>query len=266
MYIALIGLAVLLLFAVTQPSRLRRGREAFTLIELLVVVAIIAILAGLLLPALASAREKARQTGCKSNLRQCGLGLEHYLQDWNGYYPVVHEGSYIDEVHSHEHEHGDDEHEHPLVMEWWTYLASYQIERDHLLCRSDRFGNDTTIESYIYNGMFGFGQNQAILRNPGEKIVCSERSDDPSSFEHVGYHAWEPTEDWDYLLDKERHLSMSNYLYADCHVMSLQWDATQGNRARDMDAHFVRRFWDVYTDEEYEHWLAEHMEEHHDGH
>lgn len=59
----------------------------FTLIELLVVIAIIGILAALLLPALAVARNRARTTQCLSNLRQIGLGMRMYADDGNGFYP-----------------------------------------------------------------------------------------------------------------------------------------------------------------------------------
>jgi prepilin-type N-terminal cleavage/methylation domain-containing protein/prepilin-type processing-associated H-X9-DG protein len=58
-------------------------KKGFTLIELLVVIAIIAILAAILLPVLSRAREKAREASCMSNLKQIGVGIHMYLQDYD---------------------------------------------------------------------------------------------------------------------------------------------------------------------------------------
>jgi prepilin-type N-terminal cleavage/methylation domain-containing protein len=62
---------------------MRPMRQGFTLIELLVVIAIIAILAAILFPVFAQAREKARQSVCSSNLKQLGNAQQMYLQDYD---------------------------------------------------------------------------------------------------------------------------------------------------------------------------------------
>ena len=66
-----------------SPAAAPKTAAAFTLIELLVVIAIIAILAAILFPVFAKAREKARQAACMSNLKQIGLGLLQYTQDYD---------------------------------------------------------------------------------------------------------------------------------------------------------------------------------------
>ena len=73
---------------ITTPST-KNAKSAFTLIELLVVIAIIAILAAILFPVFARARENARRSSCQSNLKQIGLGIIQYVQDYDEKLPYA---------------------------------------------------------------------------------------------------------------------------------------------------------------------------------
>jgi prepilin-type N-terminal cleavage/methylation domain-containing protein/prepilin-type processing-associated H-X9-DG protein len=75
-----------------QPQRKRVVTRGFTLIELLVVIAIIAILAAILFPVFAQAREQARRTSCLSNMRQLGTGVAMYTQDYDETMPTAYNG------------------------------------------------------------------------------------------------------------------------------------------------------------------------------
>jgi len=99
----------------------QKSKRGFTLIELLVVIAIIAILAAILFPVFARARENARRASCQSNLKQIGLGLMMYAQDYDGHFSPYY-------VYS----------DYPNDLKWWPdliypYTKSYQL----YICPSD---------------------------------------------------------------------------------------------------------------------------------
>ncbi len=102
-------------------------RSGFTLIELLVVIAIIAILASILFPVFAKAREKARQTTCTSQVRQLATAIQMYAQDNNGKYPGC-----------------------TTASSWVTLIDTYVGNSKMYHCPSDANTDDAAI-SYAYN-------------------------------------------------------------------------------------------------------------------
>ena len=76
-----------------RRSYFRKYRRGFTLIELLIIIAIIALLAAILFPVFGRAHEQARRSTCQSNLKQIGLGVMQYLQDYDECYPLAIYGS-----------------------------------------------------------------------------------------------------------------------------------------------------------------------------
>lgn len=94
-------------------------KRGFTLIELLVVIAIIAILAAILFPVFAQARDKARQATCLSNMKQLGLAMNMYSQDYDGY---------LMQTTS----------EHPILKIHWSYVAQPYVKNVGIfVCPSD---------------------------------------------------------------------------------------------------------------------------------
>lgn len=102
-------------------------RRGFTLIELLVVIAIIAILAAILFPVFARAREKARQASCLSNVKQIGLAGQMYAQDYDERYPVYNIGG------TYEYSNGT------WVGVWYKLIEPYLKNQQILVCPSYDF-------------------------------------------------------------------------------------------------------------------------------
>ena len=116
-----------------QPSTLNR---AFTLIELLVVIAIIAILAAILFPVFLTARGKAREITCVSNLKQIGVANNLYLQDYDGLYPFAVDPAdkWTPDIWGSKPEYRDKIKNMPMIQE---ALASYTKHKEIFHCPSD---------------------------------------------------------------------------------------------------------------------------------
>ena len=153
----------------------KRYHKGFTLIELMVVIAIIAILAGLLLPALAKSKSKAIQINCLSNMKQMGVGLLLYSEDFNGQLP------------------GNFHHNSNPDFTWTDALSPYLGEVDSIrLCGADprkKEKHDLNGTSYIMNdhlttplfNAFGEMVESAVrldqLKDPSATVLFFEASD-----------------------------------------------------------------------------------------
>ena len=134
----------------TQTAVSKRHGKGFTLIELLVVIAIIAILASILFPVFARARENARASSCLSNVKQMGLSIEMYKQDYDQKYPFARGVS--------------------PTQHWYQYLDSYIKNKQIQICPSQ---SDWPI-GYSYNVAFGYnpGDNFSPSRSGSSGTYC----------------------------------------------------------------------------------------------
>jgi prepilin-type N-terminal cleavage/methylation domain-containing protein len=244
-------------------------RKGFTLIELLVVIAIIAILAAILFPVFARARENARRASCQSNLKQIGLGILQYIQDYDEKFPLTFAN--LDGAANYT----------PGIAansdQGWSQIIQPYVKSTQLLqCPSesgsptDAAGNGYT--DYFYNGLLGGGftsgtdtataggQNgvsQAAATNVASTIMAGDGPSGNAANYSLGFHngtdaEFAPvtaftTEDKAIFPENvaTRHLDTQVFLFADGHVKSLRGTNNTPTNGSTSKSNVV---WNGYTD------------------
>lgn len=230
-----------------------RNRPAFSLVELLVVVAILAMLIGLLLPAVQSARSAARQTQCRSNMRQLGLAVLMFCDSNNGKFPLL------------AYHNNDDSEQNELQKSWIATLQPYLESVDQVrFCPEDSDGVEgriPTATSFAMNGYLrarrqmdtsdlppavveqvrrsarGLVDNFAKLQKTHATILMMEGTAAQlgTNYDHVHSYEWFTEQNLvrkdapDYAVFAsvssevavDRHAGGANYVYADGHVATI---------------------------------------------
>lgn len=202
---------------------LTKVKKGFTLIELLVVIAIIAILAAILFPVFARARENARRASCQSNLKQIGLGFKQYVQDYDERYPQLGTGG--------------------SVESWGIALQPYLKSEQIYQCPSETTGPaagadlatrgaTTNFTDYFYNSAMA-GVNESQLTQIAQTIMNGEGTSGNSASASNGGTTAGPTVTMEAngaltlgsTGSAQRHLEGANYGFADGHVKWLRQTA-----------------------------------------
>lgn len=215
--------------------RTARTVFAFTLIELLVVIAIIAILAAILFPVFAKAREKARQSSCASNLKQVGIALLQYAQDYDESYPIdkAAVGTGIWYASSFE--------PHPFASpyRWVSRIQPYIKNKNVFQCPS----NSPNVTTKGLDNLLGYWSNGAMFCTSSGNSVSMADIDAPAdtitAYDDVTkqnrdqvvfrlYHdgtKWTPGNSLDATVTDLRsgpHNEIANVLWADGHVKAMK--------------------------------------------
>ncbi|BCM94450.1 hypothetical protein IAD21_06357 [Abditibacteriota bacterium] len=201
-----------------------RRNIAFTLIELLVVIAIIAILAAILFPVFARARENARRSSCQSNLKQIGLGVLQYSQDYDEKYPVSNNMYESEAPYS-----------NAGTLNWISVTQPYVKSWQLFVCPSATTNGGvpaptaTANTNYFYNGVV-LGRNQAAIQSVSTLIMAHEYAFSSSRAfirpqvdgvastvapSNLGYKGWMEAGGFRY---DSQHFDGGNLLFCDGHV------------------------------------------------
>lgn len=224
-------------------------RRGFTLIELLVVIAIIAILAAILFPVFSSAREKARQTTCQSNVRQLAMGMILYLNDYDERFVVwTNNPEYMTDPYS-----------WSLYSQWYYKIYPYTRNKNIYGCPSTKRRRDwwLTQDNWAPPGSFiSYGANEMLIRiapghdftplatisRPSELVMLSDsrvpilphwgsgRAALPDGPDDLWDQPYNPNDPYVRALVAQidqytRHMRGSTMAFCDGHVKWYPWDA-----------------------------------------
>lgn len=180
-----------------------KEKSGFTLIELLVVIAIISILAAILFPVFATAREKARQTACASNLKQIGIATLQYIQDYDELYPS---GTFFGVQYA--------DHGCGWTRQMYPYIKSKQV----LVCPNDGKGSRL---SYVGNanvyGVANFSKQSSVTQT----VLLCEMQNFPYDVSDTYMYDQSPTTnglDWAFFSGNSQ-----NYWGPSSHDMATGW-------------------------------------------
>lgn len=212
-----------------RPLQRRQKITGFTLVELLVVIAIIALLMGILIPALGRARRQGRKIACLSNLRQMGIALQAYVIDND--YRLPPSSCHLSDPNEY----------------WLRILAKYTRQGLLLRCSEDKahdfvdWGkplgpdiNGLRWSSFALNSMldpdcaFNGGRYNSIM-NIRKPMYCIYVSESPSSwknYDHLHPEGWGSLAEAKGQVAWDRHDGTSNYLFVDGHTENLKIEQT----------------------------------------
>lgn len=161
---------------------LGRKRSGFTLIELLVVIAIISILAAILFPVFARARENARRTSCLSNLKQIGLGIMQYTQDNDEKYPMA----YI----------ATGQTTSPIGKPVWANTVWFWQEIVYPYVKSEQvYACPSSINQTLYAGYYAFnyGANRLVFKYPSTPLSTAAVTNSANLYMLMDSGGYDPT-------------------------------------------------------------------------
>ncbi|MBC7526847.1 MAG: DUF1559 domain-containing protein [Chthonomonadaceae bacterium] len=228
----------------SQPCDSRRPR-GFTLIELLIIIAIVAILAAILFPVFAQARSKARQATCQSNVRQIGMALTMYMQDYDENYALYQSVTKCP---------------WPTIcgtgqvtVSYFYMLQPYSKSNLYSQCPDAKKATTSSLSQRLFaEGRIGYGMaypvpgeigfsNQSKMEAPSSHILCADAVPDGSVSKGLNdtqgahmAHITSPFNLLDYGLTgtatafhqrpEARHTAKVNTLYGDGHVKSVHFE------------------------------------------